>query len=329
MLNAKIKPLNWLLSESRASSIPFHFRPKLFSFMKHFWAYTAISALVLAEAINFASPISAQAQSITAAPDGTGTIVAPNGNTYNITGGTQTGTNLFHSFQQFGLTSGEAANFIANPSVQNVLGRVTGGNPSVINGLIQLTGSKANLYLMNPAGIVFGRNASLDVPASFTATTATAIGFRPGITGYPDDWFNASGANTYSQLGGAPSTFAFTVPKAGAVVNAGNLAVAPGRTLTLLGGTVTNTGTLTGGKVTVLEVTGEKLIRIQQGGNLLSLDLPLVVKNSVNPLPYTPQSLPELLTGGEASNATQITVEAGVVKLSGSGATVETGPATP
>lgn len=145
--------------------------------MKHYWAYTAISALMLAESVNLAFPGIAQAQSITAAPDGTNTMVTPAGNTYTITGGTQAGTNLFHSFQQFGLTSGEAANFIANPAVQNVLGRVTGGNPSTINGLIQLTGSNANLYLMNPAGIVFGANASLNVPASFTATTATAIGF--------------------------------------------------------------------------------------------------------------------------------------------------------
>lgn len=297
--------------------------------MKHFWAYTAISALIFAESCTLAFPTATQAQSITAAPDGTGTVVSPANNTYNITGGTQTGTNLFHSFQQFGLTAGEAANFIANPSVQNVLGRVTGGNPSIINGLVQVTGSNANLYLMNPAGIVFGTNASLNVPASFTATTATAIGFRPGITGYPDYWFNASGANTYSQLIGTPSTFAFTVPQAGAVVNAGNLAVAPDKTLTLMGGTVTNTGTLTGGKVNILEVTGEKLVRVQQGGNLLTLDLPLVVKNSVNPLPYTPQSLPQLLTGGEASNATQLTVENGVVKLSGSGAAAETSPTTP
>lgn len=297
--------------------------------MKHLWAYTTVSALLLAESFHLAFPAPVKAQSITAAPDGTGTIVSPSGNTYNITGGTQTGTNLFHSFQQFGLTSGEAANFVANPSVQNVLGRVTGGNPSVINGLIQLTGSKANLYLMNPAGIVFGSNASLNVPASFTATTATAIGFRPGLGGYPDYWFNASGPNNYSQLIGTPSTFAFTVPQAGAIVNAGSLAVAAGQNLTLLGGTVTNTGTLTGGKVTITEVTGEKLVRVQQGGSLLSLDLPLAVKNSVNPLPYTPQSLPQLLTGGEASNATQITVENGVVKLTGSGAVVETGPATP
>jgi filamentous hemagglutinin family protein len=295
--------------------------------MKHFWAYTAISALLLAESFHLTFPTIARAQSIITAPDGTGTIVSPTGNTYNITGGTQTGGNLFHSFQQFGLTAGEAANFVANPSVQNVLGRVTGGNPSVINGLIQVTGSSANLYLMNPAGIVFGSSASLNVPASFTATTATAIGFRPGLNGYPDNWFNAFGPNNYPQLLGTPSTFTFTVPRTGAVVNAANLAVAPGKTLTLLGGTVVNTGTLTGGKVTITEVTGEKLVRVQEGGNLLSLDLPVAVKNLVNPLPYTPQSLPQLLTGGAASNATGITVENGVVKLTGSGAVVQTGPA--
>jgi filamentous hemagglutinin family protein len=299
--------------------------------MKHFWAYTVISALLLAESSNLIFSNAAQAQSITAAPDGTGTVVAPTDNTYNITGGTQTGGNLFHSFQQFGLKTGEAANFVATPAIpnipiQNILGRVTGGNPSVINGLIQVTGGTANLYLMNPAGIVFGTNASLNVPASFTATTASAIGFRPGLSGYPDYWFNASGPNAYAQLVGTPTTFAFTNPVAGSVVNAGNLAVAPDKRLTLLGGTVVNTGTLTGGKVVITEVVGEKLVRVQTGGSLLSLDLPLIVQNSVNPLPYTPQTLPQLLTGGEASNASQIKVVDGVVHLSGSGVVVETAP---
>jgi large exoprotein involved in heme utilization and adhesion len=81
---------------------------------------------------------------------------------------------------------------------------VTGGEASVINGLLQVTGSNANLYLMNPAGIVFGANARLDVAGSFTATTANGIGFG-------DRWFNAVGANNYATLIGNPSSFAFTM----------------------------------------------------------------------------------------------------------------------
>ncbi|MFP4101333.1 two-partner secretion domain-containing protein [Coleofasciculus sp.] len=101
------------------------------------------------------------AQSITPASDGTGTTVDQQGNTYNINGGSLSSdeTNLFHSFQEFGLDAGEIANFLANPHLNNIFGRVMGGNPSLINGLIQVTGGNANLYLMNPAGIVFGQNA--------------------------------------------------------------------------------------------------------------------------------------------------------------------------
>ena len=99
-----------------------------------------------------AKPLPANAQSITAAPDSTGTIINYNGNTYHINGGTQAGANLFHSFQEFGLNPQEIANFLSNPSIANVVGRVTGGNPSIIQGLIQLTGGNSNLFRMNPSG---------------------------------------------------------------------------------------------------------------------------------------------------------------------------------
>ncbi|HCA93466.1 MAG TPA: hypothetical protein DEP38_01955, partial [Cyanobacteria bacterium UBA9226] len=83
-----------------------------------------------------------KAQSITPAQDGTGTNVTTEGNIHNINGGSLSGdgANLFHSFEQFGLSQGEIANFLANPNLVNILGRIGGGNPSVINGLIQVTG---------------------------------------------------------------------------------------------------------------------------------------------------------------------------------------------
>ncbi|HAJ63081.1 MAG TPA: hypothetical protein DCP31_30805 [Cyanobacteria bacterium UBA8543] len=118
------------------------------------------------------------AQPITPASDGTGTVVTPNGNRFDIQGGSlsQDDANLFHSFQQFGLDSGQIANFISNHSIRNILGRVVGGDASMINALIQVTGGNSSLFLMNPAGIIFGKDARLNVPASFTATTATGIG---------------------------------------------------------------------------------------------------------------------------------------------------------
>ncbi|NJP08783.1 MAG: filamentous hemagglutinin N-terminal domain-containing protein [Leptolyngbyaceae cyanobacterium RU_5_1] len=291
--------------------------------MKAILNHATLPALTLFLTAAFINSANAQ---INPAADGTGTVINQVGNTTNITGGTQAGSNLFHSFQKFGLNDGQTANFVSNPAIQNVLGRVTGGDPSVIKGLIQVTGGNSNLYLMNPAGIVFGDNASLNVPGSFVATTANGIGFRPSITGLPSQWFNAVGSNNYAALVGTPTHFAFTMSQPGAIVNSGNLAVGQGKSLVLLGGAVLNTGTLSGGTVNVTEVPGEKLVRVGQAGSLVVLELPLEVRRAVNPLPFTPSSLPQLLTGGNAGNATNLTVENGVVTLTGSGVTVPSQP---
>ncbi len=258
------------------------------------------------------------AQSITAAPDGTNTIVTPDGNRFNISGGSLSGdgTNLFQSFEQFGLSQGEIANFLSNPQIQNILGRVVGGNPSIINGLIQVTGGNSNLYLMNPAGIVFGQNASLNVPGDFMATTATGIGFGN------NNWFNAFGSNNYSNLVGNPNQFAFDLSQSGNIVNGGNLEVSVGRNLTLLGGSVINTGNLTatGGRITIAAIPGSSLVRVSQPGNLLSLEIEAPRDKNGILLPITPQDLPTLLTG---SIDTGVSVtQAGEVKLNSSNTTI-------
>ncbi|MEQ9552151.1 MAG: CHAT domain-containing protein [Coleofasciculus sp. G3-WIS-01] len=235
------------------------------------------------------------AEPITAAPDGTGTVITPQGNQFNISGGSLdvNEANLFHSFQEFGLDAGQIANFLANPHLRNILGRVVGENPSLINGLIQVTGGTPNLYLMNPAGIVFGINAQLNVPADFIATTATGIGFGDNL------WFNALGDNNYSQLIGDPNQFAFDLSQSGTIVNAGNLAVFPGQSLTLLGGTVINTGELTapGGQITIAAVEGSNRVRISQSGQLLSLEITAPRNQDGVLLPITPLDVAELLTG--------------------------------
>ncbi len=119
------------------------------------------------------------AQSIVPATDGTGTQVQIHGQTYTITGGQTSadGLNLFHSLQRFGLRSGEIATFLGTAELRNILARVVGGSPSQIDGLIQVLGGRPNLYLMNPAGLLFGAGARLNVPGDFIATTATGIGF--------------------------------------------------------------------------------------------------------------------------------------------------------
>jgi filamentous hemagglutinin family protein len=94
--------------------------------------------------------------------------------------GQQRGGNLFHSFRDFNLNLNESATFSGPNTVQNVISRVTGGNPSNIDGLIRSTIPNADMYFINPYGIMFGPNALLDVQGSFHASTAEYLRFSDG-----------------------------------------------------------------------------------------------------------------------------------------------------
>ncbi|MEQ8758113.1 MAG: CHAT domain-containing protein [Coleofasciculus sp. G1-WW12-02] len=257
------------------------------------WCLTGLFTL-LAGTLRLVTAAPVLAQSIIPASDGTGTTVTQNGNQFDIQGGSLSSdeTNLFHSFQEFGIDSGQIANFLATPNMRNILGRVMGENSSIINGLIQMTGGTANLYLMNPAGIVFGSDAQLNVPADFTATTATGIGFG-------NNWFNAFSNNNYQQFVGDPSQFAFDLSQGGIIINGGELAVEPGRDLALLGGQVVNTGELTasGGTITIAAVPNSRLVKISQPGQVLSFEVELPRNNQGLALPKNPLDLAALLTG--------------------------------
>ena len=176
--------------------------------------------------------------------------VTINGSTFNITGGTQAGRNLFHSFQTFSVPTGGRALFSNGSDIQNIFSRVTGNSASTIDGIIQANGS-ANLFFLNPHGIIFGKNASLNVGGSFVATTANAIQF--GNLGS----FSASEPNSPALLTVNPTALFYNQINAGTsiqnnssvpsgldpsnTVSATGLRVPDGRSLLLVGGDVSMT----------------------------------------------------------------------------------------
>ncbi len=114
-------------------------------------------------------------------PDGSlRTTVTQSGNNFAINHGNRVGNNLFHSFDQFSVPTNGSAVFNNAADVQNIFSRITGGSISNINGLIQANGT-ADLFLLNPRGVLFGPNARLNVGGSFVGTTASSIQFADGV----------------------------------------------------------------------------------------------------------------------------------------------------
>ena len=97
----------------------------------------------------------------------------------NINGGERAGNNLFHSFEEFSIPEGMQAVFENASDIENIFTRITGESISNIDGILKTQGD-ANFFLVNPNGIIFGKNAQLDVGGSFIATTADSIQFEGG-----------------------------------------------------------------------------------------------------------------------------------------------------
>ncbi len=217
-------------------------------------------------------------------PDSTlpnNSIVTPQGNTSIIEDGTQAGSNLFHSFEQFSVPTGGEAYFNNGADVQNIFNRVTGGSVSNIDGLLRANGT-ANLFLLNPNGIIFGPNATLNIGGSFVGSTASSLNFADGTS------FSATAPQTTPLLTiSVPIGLQYGGTAGGIqVVQQSILSVQPGQTLALIGGDVSVTGGKSGslrapgGRVELGGVAGAGTVGLNFDGNNLSLSYPTSVQRA-------------------------------------------------
>ncbi|MBZ8180946.1 two-partner secretion domain-containing protein [Oscillatoria salina] len=222
-------------------------------------------------------------------PDNTlpnNSIVTPNGNTITIDGGTELNSNLFHSFTQFSLPTNVETFFNNSPQISNIFSRITGASISEIDGIISANGT-ANLFLINPNGIIFGPNAQLNLGGSFLATTAESVVFADGTE------FSATNPNSSVQLtisvpiglqfGQTPgnivnqSQATLLIPQPPSPIPQSpierpvGLQVAPEKTLALIGGNVIMPGgiltafggdTALGGRVEIGSVNNEGFVSL-------------------------------------------------------------------
>ncbi|MGB3200151.1 MAG: filamentous hemagglutinin N-terminal domain-containing protein, partial [Nodosilinea sp.] len=171
----------------------------------------------------------------------TGTVVDATvpGSEFEITGGTVSGSNLFHSFSQFSVPSLGTVTFLNDDgAIRNVVSRITGNGSSIIDGLITVGGLSPdfNLFLINPNGIIFGPDGKLDINGSFVASTSQSVEF--GSQGI----FTVSGASSdLSLLTVSPSALLFqqmatAQPLNSIQMNGSVVSVPAGQSLVLLGG---------------------------------------------------------------------------------------------
>ena len=147
--------------------------------------------------------------------------------------GRQAGRNLFHSFERFSLATGERATFSGPDQIRSVISRVTGGERSEIDGTLASQVKGADVWLLNPAGILFGPNASLDLKGSFHVSTAEELRFADGTK------FSATKPDASSFTVAAPEAFGFLGGRPGNILVDGSaLAVPTGETFSIVGGDI-------------------------------------------------------------------------------------------
>jgi filamentous hemagglutinin family protein len=257
-----------------------------------------IASLGILELFSCAMPALAQSVPSNIVPDSTlgnqRSIVDRINTLESIRGGSQRGQNLFHSFSEFNVGDGQRLYFANPTSVQNILTRVTGTSASNILGTLGVDGN-ANLFLINPNGILFGTNAQLDVRGSFVGTTANGIGF--GTQGV----FNATNPNAPPLLTVNPSAFLFNQINPGKIISRSiapvkvttdssridGLRVPDGQSLVLVGGDIEINGggnreglMAQNGRIELGGLAAPGAIGLSQENNLMKLSFPVGITRS-------------------------------------------------
>ncbi|MFB2877716.1 filamentous hemagglutinin N-terminal domain-containing protein, partial [Floridanema aerugineum] len=269
-------------------------------------------------------------------PDGTvNTTVTPTGNINVIEGGTRAGSNLFHSFQEFSVPTGREAFFNNAFDIRNIFSRVTGKLPSNIDGLIRANGI-ANLFLLNPNGIIFGPNARLNIGGSFLATTANSFKFADG------NEFSATNPQAAPLLSinvpiglqygknaaeirvqGKGQDLGFATESFDSSLNP--LEVLLGKTLTFVGGNVVVDGGILqapGGRVEIGGITGEGTVGLNADGSLsfpegvVLSDISITNKAGINVIAAGGGSI--TITGRNLDIAGESLLTAGIARGKGS-----------
>lgn len=249
-------------------------------------------------------------------PGGLGTSLNTSGNTTNITGGTRPGggPNLFHSFNQFSVGTGDVAAFVNPGGVSNVISRVIGGSPSNINGTVQAL--NANLFFLNPAGIVFGPSAHLNVSGSAYFSTAQQLRLSDGGIFTATPGFLAFDNLTV----GSPVAFGFLGqgPYGSIVLSSPSTVLQTGAVLGLMGGGIQINGsrisaqrvilgsTSSGGEMSTNPFVGNPFSGASANGQVQALPGTLIVAGGGGVIPASIDVSPNVTvpTGAQVNTTT-------------------------
>jgi filamentous hemagglutinin family protein len=199
-----------------------------------------------------------------------------------IDGGVVRGNNLFHSFHQFSIPTGGSASFNNASDIRNIITRVTGNNSSDIDGIIRANGT-ANLFLINPNGILFGANARLEIGGSFLASTADSLRFADGFAFSATSPQSSPLLTISAPIGLQTGINPGRIRVQGQGNGQGGLEVGAGQTLALVGGDVRLENaqlTALGGRVELGGLSEPGAIGLTMDGNSPRLEFPANVARS-------------------------------------------------